>query len=316
MKPSNSPSDTPERPALSALDWVHRSGAEAELLRDVELKVRRRRQRRLAVASLAVVVFAAGTLSLLLTSPASRDLASDAPTLARTDTSAPVFPDAAVAASTALVTRPQTRTLDDGTVVELNAGAEIAVAYTEALRHVTLLRGEAHFQVAKNPARPFVVRARGVDVRAVGTAFAVQMATDTIDVLVTEGRVKISPIDLADSTTHPLVDAGNRCIVGSSGAAFPRVETVLPTIAAAQLAWRIPQLEFSRTPLHEVIDVMNQHALDLSSPRFEIADPALRDIKLTGLLRADNVDGLARLLETSFGIHAERTAGKIILRRK
>lgn len=314
MKPSNPSSDTPERPALSALDWVHRSGAEAELLRDVETKVRRRRQRRLAVASLAVVALVASVLSLRSPSTSRDELASATTALAHTNSPSTATPVAALA-STATVTRPQIRTLDDGSIVELNAGAEIAVAYTETTRHVTLVRGEAHFQVAKNPARPFVVRARGVDVRAVGTAFAVQMASDAIDVLVTEGRVKVSPLDLANTAAHPLVDAGNRCVVDSSGTT-PRVEPVPPVLAAAQLSWRIPHLEFSRTPLHEVIDAMNQHALDVSTPRFEISDPTLRDIKLTGILRADNIDGLERLLETSFGIRSERTDGKILLRRR
>ena len=64
----------------------------------------------------------------------------------------------------------ESRALDDGTVVELNGGAEIEVQFTAAERRLRLVRGEAHFQVAKNPLRPFVVEAGGVAVRAVGTA--------------------------------------------------------------------------------------------------------------------------------------------------
>jgi len=56
---------------------------------------------------------------------------------------------------------------------------------------VRLVRGEAHFTVAKNPARPFIVEAGGVAVRAVGTAFDVRHADGAIEVLVTEGKVHV-----------------------------------------------------------------------------------------------------------------------------
>ena len=60
--------------------------------------------------------------------------------------------------------------LDDGSVVELNASTHIRVHYSLGERRVELLRGEAHFTVAKNLQRPFRVLADGVAVRAVGTA--------------------------------------------------------------------------------------------------------------------------------------------------
>ena len=59
---------------------------------------------------------------------------------------------------------PELRTLSDGSVVELNATAEIAVDFSAARRDVRLVRGEAHFSVAKDASRPFVVSAGGVQV--------------------------------------------------------------------------------------------------------------------------------------------------------
>ena len=93
--------------------------------------------------------------------------------------------------------------LDDGSVAELNRGAEIEVNYTVAERRVVLRRGEALFTVAKNPARPFVVRAGGVDVRAVGTAFNVKLAGPNLEVLVTEGTVHVSQQTPATSASAP-----------------------------------------------------------------------------------------------------------------
>lgn len=87
--------------------------------------------------------------------------------------------------------RPLTRTLPDGSVVDLNAGADLAVEYSPTGRRVRLLTGEAHFAVAKDPARPFVVSAGTVEVRAVGTAFNVRFAPVAVQVLVTEGQVAV-----------------------------------------------------------------------------------------------------------------------------
>ena len=80
-------------------------------------------------------------------------------------------------------------TLSDGSVLDLNRGAHVVVQFTAAERRVLLVQGEAQFAVAKNPARPFVVRAGGVEVRAVGTAFNVKLAGPNLEVLVTEGTV-------------------------------------------------------------------------------------------------------------------------------
>lgn len=60
---------------------------------------------------------------------------------------------------------PQRETLPDGSLVELKPGALVSHDFAGTVRRVTLHQGEAHFQVTKNPARPFVVRAGNVDIR-------------------------------------------------------------------------------------------------------------------------------------------------------
>jgi len=89
--------------------------------------------------------------------------------------------------------------LDDGSVVELSLGAQVTVHYTEQLRHVALNSGEAHFTIAKDVNRPFVVMANGVAVEAVGTVFNVQLGEGAVNVLVTEGRVRVAPSQTPDT---------------------------------------------------------------------------------------------------------------------
>jgi transmembrane sensor len=82
-------------------------------------------------------------------------------------------------------------TLPDGSVAELNGASRIEVNYTASERRVRLVEGEAHFIVERNSERPFFVTAGMLDVRAVGTAFNVRLATEVIEVLVTHGEVKL-----------------------------------------------------------------------------------------------------------------------------
>jgi transmembrane sensor len=314
MKPADSAASSPRDPGLPALDWLHRARAEDELLLDVALKLRRKRRRRLAVG-VAALALVAGISSTQLWRRAVKAVPVFASTPKQPALSSSEASTSAVAppASTATISHPATRVLPDGSTVELNAGADIALAFTDTTRHVTLVRGEAHFQVVSNKARPFVVRAGAVEVRAVGTAFAVQLATQAVDVLVTEGSVRVVPTNTVAADDAPLVAAGRRCLVDVAEM-IPRLEDVTPAQTDELLAWRIPQLEFSRAPLAEIVALFNRYAAP-GAASLEIADASLRQLKLTGVLRADNTEGLLRLLELNCNVAADRSATRISLHK-
>lgn len=214
-----------------------------------------------------------------------------------------------------ILVRPAVQTLPDGTSVELNAGAAISVEYTVNRRFVRLERGEAHFVVTKDSLRPFIVSAGGVEVRAVGTAFAVKLARDVIDVLVTEGRVAVArhPPELApvaaemtreSAAAAVLLDAGHRLSVPT-----PPTDALLPLHTepadaadiAQRLAWRGPRLELAETPLADAVAVFNRE----NRLQITLRDAPLRALRLNGVFRADNADGFVRLLEANYGIRAE-----------
>ncbi|MEY2882269.1 MAG: hypothetical protein RLZZ15_4649 [Verrucomicrobiota bacterium] len=203
--------------------------------------------------------------------------------------------------------------LDDGTLVELNHGAQLAVAFTLAERRVRLTRGEALFTVAKNPARPFVVEAGGVTVRAVGTAFNVRLGVAEIDVLVTEGRVELDR-PAAPLAAPSLVSAGERAVLARDPAAGVPAAPLAVSRAEIDraLLWQPKLLEFSATPLAEVAAEFNRR----NRVQLVVADPALASLPIGASFRSDNVDGFVRLLEASFGVRAERDgAATITLRR-
>jgi transmembrane sensor len=293
------------------LDWAREAGEADRLVSELDDFLRRRRRRRMSVACAGLMLIAiAVTLQ-----PFRRDAR---PHSAQKET--------AIARTT--VTRPEIRTLPDGTIVELNAGAEIAVDFSGAWRRVALVKGEAHFEVAKNPNRPFVVAVENVEVRAVGTAFSVELGAKEIEVLVTEGHVAVeSPardsITPADSDPKQILDAGlvtfgagERIVVGltSSGAVVParHVSTVSSAEIDERLAWRVPRLEFVGTPLAQALPMFNQYG----RVKLSLADPAIGRLQLSGVLRADDTESLLRLLEGEFGLTAESRDGEIVLKRR
>ena len=206
----------------------------------------------------------------------------------------------------------QSRALDDGSVVELNGGAQIEVRFTLEERRVRLVRGEAHFQVAKNPLRPFVVEAGGVAVRAVGTAFDVLLRGQDVEVLVTEGRVRVDPPAASvAASSAPDVSAGQRVVVALTGGQAPVVTVVSDEEIARRLAWQPRLLDFSAAPLADVAAEFNRR----NRTQLVLADPALREMPIVASFRSDNLDGFVRMLELSAGVTAERTGDTVVLRR-
>ena len=87
----------------------------------------------------------------------------------------------------------QTLALSDGSTVQINTDSQIQIDYSEPLRKIRLLRGEAFFTVAPNAKRPFEVFAAGGIVKAVGTAFAVSVQGAQVSVTVAKGVVDVGP---------------------------------------------------------------------------------------------------------------------------
>ena len=213
---------------------------------------------------------------------------------------------------------PEKMTLDDGTVVNLNTDAAIEVNFTAAKRAVRLVRGEAHFAVAKNPNRPFVVTADAFEVRAVGTAFAVQLNPGAVSVLVTEGRVKLdeirSPTDVHEARIASELVAGQEARVVMQQGRSPdvHVREVTSDEIARLLAWQSLRLEFVSLPLRDVVEAFNRH----NTRRLLIEDQETAEIIVGGSFRADNIEPFVRLLDLGFGVSAYPRGDDIVLRRR
>ncbi len=209
--------------------------------------------------------------------------------------------------------------LPDGSRVELKDGSNVIVHFSNSERRVRLTGGEAQFKVWKDSKRPFYVEVAGIEVRAVGTAFNVKLDGSAVEVLVTEGKVKVlteSSLRHENITLVPMLTAGEKAVVQLPSAfalSHSTISPVSPEEMSQQLDWQAPRLNFHETPMADAVaefNRLNQHR------QIVISDPSLNSIKIGGTFRSDNVEGFVRLLRTTLDIKSDVTAdGNTSLRR-
>ncbi|WP_442890583.1 FecR family protein [Congregicoccus parvus] len=197
--------------------------------------------------------------------------------------------------------------LEDGSTVVLAAASTVEVLFDAGTRRLDLARGEAHFAVAHEAARPFRVVVGPLQVQAVGTAFTVRRSETIVDVVVTEGRVAVAragvPLEEAVGGHALSLVAGERVVVDTASleASGTSAEHVaLPVIDRGR--WETPRLVFSETTLAEAVAHFNRH----SRLQVEIGHPSLRGKRLGGNFRADNAEAFIDLLVASGEARVER----------
>ncbi|GGU52686.1 iron dicitrate transporter FecR [Pseudomonas laurentiana] len=139
-------------------------------------------------------------------------------------------------------------TLADGSVVELDSGSAIDVQFSADKRQVTLLRGHAFFSVQPQPQRVFQVAAEAITVTVTGTAFAVELSPDTVDVSVANGSVNVADQRRHDATLEPL-KPGQRISFLRQGEGVQRAPIPVDQIAA----WRQWQLVVIDQPVSDIV---------------------------------------------------------------
>jgi transmembrane sensor len=214
----------------------------------------------------------------------------------------------------------QQRTIDlaDGSLLTLNTDSHVTIDFDGDKRKVRLLRGEALFEVAQEPGRPFLVYAGRGLVRAVGTAFSVYLkGENSVSVTVAEGKVELSAVPGLDPQSSaaefesrppaPLV----KIEAGQSATFGQRVESVQSLARVElerQLAWREGMLRFHGEALSHAIGEVGRY----TTQKIVILDPALRDLRIGGHFKVGETEAMFEALETSFGVHVERISEDLI----
>jgi transmembrane sensor len=197
--------------------------------------------------------------------------------------------------------------MSDGSKVTLNTDSQVRISVTQDERRVSLGRGEAFFEVAKDPRRPFVVVAGHCRVIAVGTQFSVWREADEVRVVVTEGRVRVARSDSStDDTPATEVSAGNIAHAGEGGVL---VESKQPLEVEETLGWRRGFLFFHDLPLAQAVAELNRY----NQEKIVIDSPTVAAIRISGSFRSTNVSGFVHLLRDGFSINVEQRGTRIVL---
>jgi transmembrane sensor len=196
--------------------------------------------------------------------------------------------------------------MKDGSTVTLNTNSDIRVALNETERRVDLERGEAFFEVAKDPNRPFVVRIGDQRVIAVGTKFSVRREPNHVRVIVTEGRVRVEHSEPHQPADAALISAGGVAVAGAAGVL---VQDKSLSDAEERLSWRQGIVVFRETLLSDAVAEFNRY----NTRQIYIEDPALGSMRIGGHFRTRNAEGFVRLLAEAFPIRVEDNENRIVL---
>lgn len=181
--------------------------------------------------------------------------------------------------------------LDDGSRVTLDSDSAVQIRYSDGARRVILRRGEALFSVAHDAARPFLVSADDVTVRAVGTRFAVGFEDEEVEVTVEEGVVAVNE---ADTPAPPRLLRRNEQFVaaptGSRKAVLERDEV------ERRLAWRRRMLVFQGETLGRAAAEVNRY----STVQVTIDDPTLARAEFIGVFHIGDGRAFAQAAAQAF----------------
>lgn len=222
--------------------------------------------------------------------------------------------------------------LPDHSKLVLNTNSFVVVHYSAKSRIIELQRGELTIDVAHDRSRPLSVLAGGKVIQAVGTAFNVDLRTDNVELIVTEGKVLVAP-EVAEPQgpadmdkellrekqlterlpqTALAISKGERVELDPKGQKVEQVQKIDQAALAAKLSWKSGNLIFRGEPLQDVVGEISRY----TKVQFELADDAkLKQIQVAGLFKTGDVNGLLEVFKNNFNIEAERV-GKDKIRLK
>ena len=219
--------------------------------------------------------------------------------------------------------------LADGTELVLNTSTLVRINYTAKHRVLMLEHGELHIRVAKDPARPLSVIVAGNIVQAVGTEFNLEIKDDQkIELVVTEGTVRVGVHNPVPDTavkndagkaepvaSPPALPASAVTLVAGEELILGMPEEEITDVSLAdievKLSWQNGNLTFRGETLEEAVKEVERY----TSVEFVFLDEDLKKVRIAGLFKTGDVNGLLAALRENFDIDYQRVDEKRVLLR-
>lgn len=193
--------------------------------------------------------------------------------------------------------------LADGSRVQLNTDSEIDVSLQKERRQIRFVKGEARFDVAHDPSRPFLVTARDGSLQAMGTVFNLRQRKDFTELTVIEGKVAV----IDNGATAASVPAGTAAMIR---AAAVSVIKLAPDDLERRTAWQQGEIHLEGETLSQAVDEFNRYR----TRPLVIGDPDLAGLRMGGMFSAAHSDDFVEALKQSFNIRTmEGSDGAVIL---
>lgn len=223
-------------------------------------------------------------------------------------------------------------TLEDGSAVTLDARSKVRVKYDDGERLIELVQGQARFDVASDPTRPFRVRAGEQMVIALGTQFNVELVAGNVLVSLIEGRVAVTGVKSTGAPVEVIEAAASRNDAGParerplkrSGKAVElnagegmRIERDGEAFVLAKIdlhratAWQSGKMFFDNEPLLNAAERMNRY----SSAQIEV-DPAVANVGVSGVFNAGDANAFVEAISNYFPVKVETAGSQIRLTRR
>ncbi|WGG52146.1 FecR family protein [Rugamonas sp. DEMB1] len=200
--------------------------------------------------------------------------------------------------------------LADGSQLVLNTDTRLRSRVDARQRTVWLDRGEAYFDIAHDPAHPFVIEAGTQRITVLGTRFSVRRDKDLVRVEVVGGRVKVETVGAARPRD------GAATVLGQNELVVADAEHVLVGRKSAEqiardLSWRQGRLVLDQMTLGQAAEAFNRY----NHKRLRIVDQATAELRIGGSFEVGNVEAFARLLQQGFGLTVRDGRDEILVSR-
>lgn len=187
-----------------------------------------------------------------------------------------------------------TDTLPDGTILTLNKNSRLDYpeVFSDTLREVSM-QGEVFFEVAKNPAKPFIIHTGTADIKVLGTSFNIKTRHNRTEVIVETGLVEVSYNKRrVELTTGKMVTVqqGDSVLVAEN------------TSGSLYKYFRNKQFVCDNTKLSDVAAVLGE----AFSVQFVIEDPTVQNMRITTVFSDEPLDNILTIIEETMGLNAQR----------
>ena len=195
--------------------------------------------------------------------------------------------------------------LADGSRVILDTQSSLDIALASERREITLWTGRAHFDVAPDVLRPFIVKPAHRQFAVVGTMFDVSYRHDTFSVFPLKGEVAVGQV------TPTGGGGASQYLVPGEQFVMVRDKVVLNRGSDLKklTSWQSGRLIFEGEPLSQAIAEVSLYTTRrINAPQAEV-----RDIRINGVYNVADPDAFVESVARLVGCDIERHGNDILL---